>query len=135
MLNALPRRMKRMVLLTADILLVPIALYVAYVLRYGMAFPIERLSAHWPVLMITFVASPFIIVFFRLPWIKLSTLDFRGALRIVAAGGILAVIASLASFALAVGSARSIPGIFAVSFFILSFFSRVTAILGLQWAT
>ncbi|SMX45203.1 polysaccharide biosynthesis protein [Octadecabacter ascidiaceicola] len=132
MLNALPRRMKRMVLLTADILLVPIALYAAYVLRYGTAVPFERLSADWPILLTTFAAAPFIIVFCRLPWIKLSTLDFRGALRIAAAAGILAIIASLASVALSIGSPRSIPGIFAVSFFILSFFGRVGAILGLQ---
>ncbi|MEN8982723.1 MAG: nucleoside-diphosphate sugar epimerase/dehydratase [Planktotalea arctica] len=132
MLNALPRRMKRMVLLAADILLVPIALYVAYVLRYGTAVPFERISADWPILLVTFAAAPFVIVFCRLPWIKLSTLDFRGALRIVAAGGMLALIASLASFAFSIGSPRSIPGIFAVSFFILSFFGRVGAILGLQ---
>ena len=133
MLNALPRRLKRMLLLTADVLLVPIALYVAYVLRYGTAFPFERITTDWPILLIAFAAAPFVIVFCRLPWIKLSTLDFRGALRIVAAGGILALFASLTSFALSVGSPRSIPGIFAVSFFILSFFGRVTAILGLQW--
>ena len=132
MLNALPRRLKRMVLLAADILLVPVALYVAYVLRYGTAFPLERLSADWPILLAAFVAAPFVIVFCRLPWIKLSTLDFRGALRIAATGGILALIASLASFATGIGSPRSVPGIFAVSFFILSFFGRVAAILGLQ---
>jgi FlaA1/EpsC-like NDP-sugar epimerase len=132
MLNELSRRLKRMVLLAADILLVPTALYVAYVLRYGTAFPFERLSADWPILFVTFAASPFVIVVCRLPWIKLSTLDFRGALRILAAGGTLSLIASLVSFALAVGSPRSIPGIFAVSFFILSFFGRVGAIFVLQ---
>ena len=132
MLNDLSRRLKRMVLLAADILLVPIALYVAYVLRYGTAVPLERLTANWPILLIAFIAAPFVIVFCRLPWIKLSTLDFRGALRIAAAGGILAVIASIASFSTGIGSPRSIPGIFAVSFFILSFFGRVAAILGLQ---
>ena len=132
MLNVLPRRLKRMVLLAADILLVPVALYVAYVLRYGTAFPLERLTADWPILLAAFVAAPFVIVFCRLPWIKLSTLDFRGALRIAMTGVILAAIASLASFATGIGSPRSIPGIFAVSFFILSFFGRVAAILGLQ---
>lgn len=132
MLNALPRRLKRMVLLTADILLVPIALYVAYVLRYGTAFPLEQITESSPILLATFVAAPFVIVLCRLPWIKLSTLDFRGAVRIALAGGILALIASVLSFATEIGSPRSIPGIFAVSFFIFSFFGRVAAILGLQ---
>lgn len=132
MLNALPRRIKRMVLLAADILLVPVALFVAYVLRYGTALPFERLAVDWPILLVTFVATPFVVVFCRLPWIKLSTLDFRGALRIALAGFILAGIASAASFATGIGSPRSIPGIFGVSFFILSFFGRVAAIVGLQ---
>lgn len=135
MQNALPRRMKRMVLLTEDILLVPVALYVAYVLRYGTALPLERLTADWPILLAAFLAAPFVIVFCRLPWIKLSTLDFRGAVRIAVTGVILAAIASLASFATGIGSPRSIPGIFAVSFFILSFFGRVAAILCLQQLT
>lgn len=132
MLNALSRRTKRMVLLVADIFLVPIAMYFAHVLRYGTAFPMEWISADWPIWLIALAVSPFVVVFCRLPWIKLSTLDFRGALRIAAAAGILAIVASLASYALSIGSPRSIPGIFAVSFFALSFFGRVIATLCLQ---
>ena len=133
MLNALPRRIKRIVMLVADILLVPAGLYIAYALRFGNSFPLESLSDSWQILVATVAAAPVTVVFCRLPWIKLSTLDFRGALRIAAAGCLLGAVASLTSLIFGIGSLRSIPAIFAVTFFILSFFSRVSVILSLQW--
>ena len=129
----LPRSMKRMVMLAADMLLVPIALYVAYALRFGTAFPLGWLSGSWQILVATVVAAPVAIIVCRLPWIKLSTLDFRGALRIAAVGCLLGATASLSSLIFGAGSPRSIPVIFAVTFCILSFFGRVSVILSLQW--
>ena len=71
-------------MLVADILLVPAGLYIAYALRFGNSFPLESLSDSWQILVATVAAAPVTVVFCRLPWIKLSTLDFRGALRIAA---------------------------------------------------
>jgi len=112
---------------------VPIALYVAYALRFGTAFPLGWLSGSWQILVATVVAAPVAIIVCRLPWIKLSTLDFRGALRIAAVGCLLGATASLSSLIFGAGSPRSIPVIFAVTFCILSFFGRVSVILSLQW--
>lgn len=128
MLSNLSRRQKRVILLAQDILLVPISLYFAFAFRYGTIFPGEPLQQSIGIIVIVIVFSPFVFVGTRLPWIKLSTMDARDAFRIMVAGAILGLIASASSLVLGVGSPRSVPGIFGVTFFSLSFVGRLAGL-------
>lgn len=127
MTDHLSRRTKRTIFLSIDWGTVLIAAYLAFVLRYGTALPIDRFVTAWPITIVLMVFAPLVIMSLRLPWIKLSAFDMRDALRIAGAVVVLSGIMSLTAVLLNVGSARSIPAIFAASYFGLSIIGRMAA--------
>ncbi|MCF2871340.1 polysaccharide biosynthesis protein [Octadecabacter sp. G9-8] len=115
-------------LLSFDWSMVFAAFYLAFVLRYGTAFPIERFAASWPVTVLLMCLAPVAIIGLRLPWIKLSSFDMRGALRVAVVAMILSSVVSLTSLVFDIGSVRSIPAIFAAGYFALAIFGRMVAL-------
>lgn len=128
MIDSFSRRTKRRILLSFDLGMVLFAFYVAFVLRYGTAFPIERLAASWPVALLLMSIAPIAIIGLRLPWIKLSSFDMRGAVRVAVVAAILSSVISVTSFVFNIGSSGSIPAIFAASYFALAIFGRMIAL-------
>lgn len=127
MINSFSRSEKRRILLMFDWALVPVALFGAYALRFGTGLPLEQLRSSLQVGFLLCLIAPAVFLFWKLPWIKVSSLDGRGALRIFLAGMTLGILASACSLVFDVGSPRSIPVIFASTFFLLSFLGRIVA--------
>ncbi len=124
MLSTLSRRQKRYFFLAFDSLLVPVAFYLAYVLRFSLFFPSHFLREGLPLLVVLTVLGPMIMLAMRLPWIKLASLDMSALSRIAGATAILILCAMACSYALAVNAPRSIPILFGVVFFVLSVLGR-----------
>lgn len=117
MMHSLSRRQKRLILLVLDTCLVPVALYLAYGLRFGMVVPLEPTMAAWPLLLCLTFAAPVIALAFRLPWIKLAALDGSATVRLALAAASLGAIAMVVSYMLAIDGPRSVPIIFAALMF------------------
>lgn len=115
-----------------DVVLVPLALYCAFALRFGTFLPLEQVQQSIGLFLTVLLVSPFVFWALRLPWIKLSTLDAPGTVRLILAGAILGVAAFATSIVLSLGSPRSIPGIFAIAFFAFSFSARVLGLTLMQ---
>lgn len=131
-LESLTRQQKRFMFMTFDCALVPVALYLAFALRFGTALPLERTIDSLPLFFVMTFFGPFIILGFRLPWIKLTALDITSLSRIAAAAGMLGLAAMVASYLLTLGAPRSVPMIFGVMFFGLSVVGRTVLYLLLQ---
>ncbi|MEO0356706.1 MAG: nucleoside-diphosphate sugar epimerase/dehydratase [Pseudomonadota bacterium] len=129
MLATLTRRQKRLIYLFGDVLIVPVALYGAFCLRFGTSLPIEQIGGSWPLFLILTALAPVIFFTLRLPWIKLAVLDATAVLRIVGAASILAVSAICISYLAVWGSPRSVPLIFAALFLALALIARNLAVL------
>ncbi|QXT38648.1 polysaccharide biosynthesis protein [Gymnodinialimonas ceratoperidinii] len=130
--SALSRRQKRLMFLTFDWGLVPIALYLAYALRFGTALPLQQILPSLPQFMVIASLAPLLIVVYRLPWIKLTALDITSLVRIASAAAVFGIVAMAVSYVLTLGAPRSVPIIFAVMFFGLSVGGRTVACLLLQ---
>lgn len=131
-LNSLSRRQKRFMFLAFDCGLVPIALYLAFALRFGTGMPIMQAMGSLPLFVVMTLFGPVLIVAFRLPWIKLTALDITSLSRIAAAAAVFGVAAMAASYLLSLGAPRSVPMIFAAMFFGLSVVGRTLVYLLLQ---
>lgn len=131
-LSSLTRRQKRFMFLTFDCALVPVALYLAFALRFGTAAPIEQAIGSLPLFVVMIFFGPFLILGFRLPWIKLTALDITSLSRIASAAAMLGFAAMTASYLLTLGAPRSVPIIFSVMFFGLSVGGRTVLYLLLQ---
>lgn len=129
MLSKMTRSQKRYGFLVFDSLLAPIALYLAFVLRFSSLGPTLHLEAAWPLFFVMVLFAPLVVLAFRLPWIKLMALDTSGIARIAMAAGVLGLASIAASYLLQLGAPRSIPVIFAVLFFVLSVLGRSAAAL------
>ena len=128
-LGSLSRRQKRYILLAFDTLLAPLALYLAFVLRFSVIDPSVQLRAATPLFFVVALAAPLVVTAFRLPLMKLAALDMTATARIAMAAGALGLACIAASYLLQLGAPRSIPVIFAVLFFVLSVLGRNVAAL------
>ncbi|GAB5446423.1 polysaccharide biosynthesis protein [Gymnodinialimonas sp.] len=131
-LNSLSRRHKRFMFLAFDCGLVPIALYLAFALRFGTGLPLSQALESLPLFAVMTLFAPVLILAFRLPWIKLTALDITSLSRIAAAAAVLGVAAMATSYLLSLGAPRSVPMIFAAMFFGLSVVGRTVVYLLLQ---
>ncbi len=119
------RSAKRMVFLTADILLIPISLYTAFALRYGTATPFPMVMESWELFVLMTVFGGAIIYFFNLPKIKLNAFETRAMLQVGLVAVSLSVTAMAVSYLLQLSGSRSVPLIFGMLFFVASVLMRV----------
>ena len=119
------RSAKRMVFLTADILLIPISLFAAFALRYGTATPFPMILESWELFALMAAFGGAIIYFFNLPKIKLNAFETRAMLQVGLAAVSLSVTAMAVSYLLQLSGSRSVPLIFGVLFFVASVLMRV----------
>lgn len=131
-LSTMSRRQKRFMFLAFDSGIVPVALFLAFSLRFGNAVPTPQLLGSLPLFGVMTLLGPVLVVVFRLPWIKLTALDITALSRIAAAAGVLGVAAMSASYLLDLGAPRSVPIIFGAMFFGLSVVGRTVVYLLLQ---
>lgn len=136
-LDTMSRRKKRFLFLAFDSGLVPVALYLAFALRFGTGLPTEQMLGSLPLLGVMTLLAPVLMIVFRLPWIKLTALDITALSRIAAAAGVLGIAAMAASYLLNLGAPRSVPMIFGATFFGLAVVGRTMAyqLLTGQWRT
>ena len=127
-LNNLSRDSKRFVFFASDLIAVIISLPLACALRYG-SFQYEvAFAAALPLFLAMAVLGPAIIVFFRLPNIKLNALEGTAIQSIGSAAIFMAFAAIAVSFLLQVPAPRSVPLIFAALFFFLATGTRIFAL-------
>ncbi len=119
-LNSLSRRSKRAVLLCIDVVLLPISLYMAFVLRYGSMFPNWAIEKSWFLFPAVTVAGAFLAIFLGLQRIKLKAFENRSISNIAICSIGLIFIAATISYAFQLNAPRSIPIIFGLIFLILS---------------
>ena len=74
--------MKRGILLGLDSSLILISTYAAFALRFGTATPFDPLALSWPLFPLLLAAGIPLILFFRLPSIKLNAFENNAMLRI-----------------------------------------------------
>jgi FlaA1/EpsC-like NDP-sugar epimerase len=130
MLHTMTRRQKRFAFLAFDSALVPIALFLAFTLRFNAVARSWQLDAALPLFAVMTLLGPAVILALRLPWIKLTALDMTATGRIAMAAGALGLASMAVSYILQLGAPRSIPVLFAVLFFVLSVLGRnVVAVL------
>lgn len=132
MFSSLSRRQKKLIFLTSDILTVPLALWVAFTLRFGAFFSLENILAIWPLFISIIALSPFVFYAFRLPWIKLAALDITAFFRIAGAAGLLAALGGLLNMVLPTHAPTTVLGIFALGMLGLPMLMRSFALLALR---
>ncbi|MGB0799313.1 MAG: hypothetical protein ACPGRD_08345 [Planktomarina sp.] len=102
-LSTMSRMAKRRVLLAFDTLLIPIAFYCAFCLRFGTPYPTAQWMAAWPLPLVLTLLAPLVLLWVRSPDVKLRSLDVTGLARIVISAFALALMAAgLSYFALMV---------------------------------
>jgi len=123
-LKSRQRRTKVVAYFLIDLLLLPVCFYVAHTVRYGTIFPTELGKNSGILVGLIMVAGAAVILGLRLPWLKLSTLEGRAAVRIALASSILSA-TTLVLFQLAGRTEpSSLPLIFGVMYFVGSIGTR-----------
>ncbi len=128
MLENLPRSRKQAVYLTFDAMMVPIAFFLAYCLRFSTLTPFDYVKDALPLLIALSLAAPLVILVAGLPKIKLSALDMRGTARVGITAAALGTVAIVLSYIMGVWTPRSIPIILGIVFFVLSVLGRMTGL-------
>ena len=119
-LESLSRRQKRLVFWVLDTALVPIALYLAFALRFGTMTPMDFVSGSLMLFPLMTVLGGGLVYAFRLQQIKLHTFENRATLHIGMAAISVAVCAILISYMLRLQAPRSVPLILGTLFFLAS---------------
>jgi len=129
----LSRSTKRLLFLLADTLLVGIALYAAFALRYGQINPNADIGDSWVLFPLMMVLGAVLIHFFRLPQIKLNAFENRAMLQVGLTSVSLMLTAIVCSYMLGLAAPRSVPATFATLFFLLAVIGRVGALYLLRY--
>lgn len=133
-LIGLSRRTKWGLVLALDVTLVPIALILAVVLRFGTADAPDALRAHVAVLVVATAVAAAVFHGIGIPRIRLHHTEARALMSLALAAALLATIAAASAHMLQAPAPRSIPLIFGTAFFTLAVCARL-AILGALFAT
>ena len=121
-----------------DTLLVPIALYLAFAIRFGTLYLEGIAPIAWLLFPIMTVLGAGVISILKLPQIKLNTFENRAVSQIGITAGLLTVFAAAANYAFSLSAPLSVPLLFGVIFFFNSVVLRMTGmavltyILGLE---
>jgi len=129
----LPRRWKRLILLSADILLAPLCLWIAIALQVETLWPEAMLAANWQLLVVTAALAGGLSSGLGIHRIKLNAYETRAVLKT----GLLALLLMLAAagFGGASGSGLSLAGfiIFGFLYFSLSVAAHLIGLQILLW--
>ncbi len=126
-LIALPRRVKRRILLLIDCTLVLTSLCAAFSLRFGLQSTADQFMAALPLFLLVALSSIPVFVLTGVNRIKLNAFEVQDITRGAVAALILTVIAILGSYVLSVEGPRSVPLIFGPIFLISYIMSRLSA--------
>ena len=127
-LEYITRRQKRFFFWLTDTLFVPMALYMAFALRYGTLQPMGFTGGSWVLFPITIVAGGGLVYAFRLQQIKLQTFESRAILLIGLTAISLIFFVMVSSYVLGLSTPRSVPLIFGNLFFLASVLMRVVGL-------
>ena len=127
-LVSLPRSVKRMMLLAMDSALVPFSLCVAFALRFGVLNPFPFMSRSMDMIPLITIVGIVVVIFFRLPQIRLHSFEIPAVSRIGASAFALSIAAIAIVYFTGIFAPRSVPIIFGATFFILSVGARILAI-------
>ena len=122
------RRQKRFAFWLMDTLLVPMALYMAFALRYGTLQPMDFTDGSWVLFPVMIVAGGGLVFAFRLQQIKLQTFESRAMLLIGLTAISLMFFAMASSYVLGLSTPRSVPLAFGNLFFLASVLMRVVGL-------
>lgn len=115
----LSRTKKNLILLTVDLVTVPVAFILALSVQFSTLSPLWRLTVYWPLVPLLMIAMAALTMTLGLRWMRLKDYDLKAALLT----GALAALLGVTSAALAALGEKSIPGgfhfIFALVFFAL----------------
>lgn len=133
--SKLPRSTKAAIVLAADGILLPLALWMAFGFRLGPLDPSSPLGLVDPLVWleltdaaIIWMGSLCILAAFRLYRIKLHAMDIDAVRRIAVCAAAIGLYAAMAAFFLRSGFPRSIPPLYGASFFLLAVCIRIAAL-------
>ena len=132
LVEGLDRRSKWIIMMVTDAIIIFLALYLAFSLRYGEVLPLEKMQPSWPLFPIMIVAGVIYSWMLNIPKIKLQAFDMQAIQRIAFNCLLLILTAMSLSFLLRFSAPRSVPIIFGILFFTGSLFSRVNGLLLLR---
>lgn len=126
--QAMSRRMKRAVFFATDLLIIPVALYLAYAIRFGNLTPFEQISYSWSIFPILMAAGAPIIVILGLHRYKLLAYEIRAVLQVQYCAFLLLAVGVVTNIVFSLGVPRTVLAIFALLFMVGSVNSRVLAL-------
>ena len=132
LVDGLDRRSKWFIMVLTDVIIILIALYSAYALRYGELFPSIQLQRAWPIFPVMVIAGIGYTWMLSIPKIKLQSFDMQAIQRIALCSLLLALTAMSLSFLLQISAPRSVPVIFSILFFTGALFSRINGLILLR---
>ena len=132
LINGLDRRNKWMIMLLTDVIVIFLALGLAYSLRYGEILPLHKLTNVWPLFPAMMFAGAIYSWVLNIPKIKLQSFDMKAIQRLALLSLLLILTAMSFSFLLRFSAPRSVPLIFGILFFTGSLFARINGLLVLS---
>lgn len=126
-----PRWLKKALVLSADALLIPISLYLAFALRIGTMAPHQYAQLSPAYFVITFVVGAGILWAMRLHRLKLHAFDMHAVTRIGGYAAILTFLAIAVSYFFDLWAPRSVPLIFGAVFFLNAVALRMIVLAGI----
>lgn len=127
-LDQLSRRTKRAIFFAADLAMIPVALYFAYVIRFGTLIPFTQVERGWMIFPTVIIAGIPLIYFLGLHRHKLLSYEIRAILTVQYCAIGLWFIAAVANNIFQFGVPRTVLVIFALLFFVGSVNSRAVAL-------
>ncbi|MEP4152345.1 MAG: hypothetical protein ABJL73_13655, partial [Lentilitoribacter sp.] len=127
-LHGLSRFTRALLVLIADLLLIPFALYAALVMRLNDLLPLQFIERSLPLLAVLVLAYPIIFYAFQLHRLKLSGFDVSAITKTGFAVFILSLFGFTFNILLSLGAPRTVPIIFMLTFVMLVLSIRLIAI-------
>lgn len=127
-INRLPRLARALLVLVADLLLIPFAVYAALVMRLNDLFPLQFMERSIPLLVLLLFAYPIIFYVFQLHRLKLTGFDVSAIAKTGLAVFALSLFGFVSNILLSLGTPRTVPMIFMLTFIMLVLSLRLTAI-------
>ena len=134
-IDDLSRAAKRAIFLAVDSLLVPIALYCAFALRYGTATPWMPIVDSWVLFPVLTMWGVGIIWALRLHRIKLNAFDTHSMANIALAALFLTGSAIILSYVLNLSAPRSVPVLLGLFFCMFAVCARLCGLSLLRWVS
>lgn len=128
LLHQMPSRIKRGIFFAADVLTIPLALYLAYVVRFGSFSLFDSLGKSWPIFPILMLSGIPLIYTLGLHRYKLLSYEIRAVMRVQICALALLSIGVVSNEIFNLGVPRTVLAIFAPLFFVGSINSRALSL-------